>query len=81
MVQFVAYIYRDRDGYRVFVEGLGDATVATLGEAGSAAFDIVARSVYASYPDRSLADRPGTAERIDLELRIVRSPPRRPGGA
>ena len=79
MAQFLAYVYPEKTGYRVYVEGLGEATVATLGEAGRAAFDIVARSIYGSYPDRTFPSRRGTAEQIALEIRIVRVPPRRDG--
>jgi hypothetical protein len=75
MAQFVAYVYPAPGGYRVFIEGLGDARVASLEEAERAALRIAARSVYASYPDRDPAVRPGTAARIDLELRIVTRPP------
>ena len=77
MAQFIAYVYPEKGRFRVFIEGLGDAGVASLDEAESAAQRLVARSVFASYPDREIPDRPGTAERIDLELRIVRVPPAR----
>jgi hypothetical protein len=75
MAQFVAYVYPVPGGYRVFIEGLGDAAVASLEEADRAALRIAARSVYSSYPDREAPERPGTAARIDLEVRIVKSPP------
>jgi hypothetical protein len=77
VAQFVAFVYPEKGAFRVFIEGLGDATVPTLEDAGPAAHRIVARSVFASYPDRDVADRAGTSERIDLELRIVQVPPRR----
>jgi hypothetical protein len=75
MAQFVAYVYPEPGGYRVYVEGLGDASVATLVEAEAAALQIAARSVFASYPDRDVFERPGTARRIAIELRIVALPP------
>jgi hypothetical protein len=74
LAQFVAYVYPERRGFRVVVEGLGDLSVDSLAEAERAAVGIVARSVFASYPDREFAERPGTADRIALELRIVLRP-------
>jgi len=77
MAHFVAYIYPEQAGYRVYLEGLGDAPVRSLAEAEQVALEIARRSVYASYPDREVRERPGTAARIALELRIVLSPPAR----
>jgi len=74
MAQFVAYVYPERDGYRVSIEALGDVFVPTLEEAEDAAFRIAARSVFASYPDRGTPSRPGAAGLIALELRIVPAP-------
>lgn len=71
MAQFTAFVYPERGGFRVFIEGLGDASVGSLAEAEGAARRIAARSVFASYPDREVPDRPGTAQRIVLEIRIV----------
>lgn len=77
MAQFVAYVFPERTGYRVWIEGLGDSLVPTLAEAAPAALRIAERSVFASYPDRVPTERPGASERIDLELRILRLPPAR----
>ncbi|MCI4340269.1 MAG: hypothetical protein L3K06_04585 [Thermoplasmata archaeon] len=78
MAQFIAYVYPERGGFRVFIEGLGHVDVPSLDAAEPAAHRLVARSVLASYPDREVRDRPGTTRRIDLELRIVRVAPSRP---
>ncbi|MCI4360116.1 MAG: hypothetical protein L3J91_00270, partial [Thermoplasmata archaeon] len=58
--------------------GLGDAPAENLEAAARVAYAIAARSVFASYPDRDVRDRPGTVEVIALELRIVPAPPTPP---
>jgi hypothetical protein len=78
MPQFVAFVYPEKGGFRVFIEGLGDTAVASLEDAERAALEIASKSVFASYPDRILRDRPGTAGLIALELRLVRSAPTDP---
>ena len=72
MAHFVAFVYPEGAGFRVAIEGLGDAHAETLEEAEAAARAIAARSVFASYPDRGVTERPGTADRVVLELRLVR---------
>ena len=75
MPHFTAYVFREArgGGYRVYLEGLGDAHVRSFAEAEAAARAIVERSVFAAYPLRAFPEKEGSAgPAIRFELRVVR---------
>ena len=81
MAQFFAYVFSERGGFRVVVEGIADVHARTLRDADRKAREIIRRAVFASHPDRDPQPSASAAALLELELRVVRvrAKARRPG--
>ena len=77
MAQFFAYVYPEKTGYRVFVEGIADVHAETLAEAERKARAVVERAVFASHPNRDAQPYSSAAALFELELKVVRVRARR----
>ena len=72
MAQFFAYVYREKGGYRVFVEGIADVHASSLADAERQARGVIERAVFASHPEREPQPAPNATALLELELRLVR---------
>jgi hypothetical protein len=76
MAQFFAYVFSERGGFRVVVEGIADVHARTLRDADRKAREIIRRAVFASHPDRDPQPSASAAALLELELRVVRVRPK-----
>ena len=75
VAQFFAYVYPEKKGYRVVVEGIADAHAESLADAERQARALIERAIRASHPDRTARPSPAAAALIELDLRVVRARP------